>query len=92
MYMDHALAGRAVSNEQAIAADQLPVEYMMNALRLADGFELARFAERTGQSIATIDAALERARSQGLIERDGARVRPTPHGFDFLNDLQALFL
>jgi putative oxygen-independent coproporphyrinogen III oxidase len=92
MYMDNALAGRAVSNEQAIAADQLPVEYMMNALRLADGFELVRFAERTGQSIAVIDAALERGRSLGLIERDAARVRPTPRGFDFLNDLQALFL
>jgi putative oxygen-independent coproporphyrinogen III oxidase len=92
MYMANALAGRAVSNEQAVAADQLPVEYMMNALRLADGFDLARFAERTGQSVAAIDAALQRAASQGLIERDGALVRPTPRGFDFLSDLQALFL
>jgi coproporphyrinogen III oxidase-like Fe-S oxidoreductase len=92
MYMENALAGRAVSNEQTVAADQLPVEYMMNALRLADGFDLARFAERTGQSVAAIDAALQRAASQGLIERDGARVRPTPRGFDFLSDLQALFL
>ena len=92
MYIEHALAGRAVSNEQTVAADQLPIEYMMNALRLADGFDLARFAERTGQSVAVIDAALQRAASQGLIERDGARVRPTPRGFDFLSDLQALFL
>jgi oxygen-independent coproporphyrinogen-3 oxidase len=92
MYMDNALAGRAVSNEQLVATDQLPVEYMLNALRLADGFELARFAERTGQSIAVVDAALQRARSQGLIEIDGLRVRPTVRGFDFLSDLQALFL
>ena len=92
MYMDKALAGRALSNEQAVLPDQLPVEYMLNALRLAEGFELARFVERTGQSIAVIDQALQRAVSRGLIERDGARVRPTPRGFDFLSDLQALFL
>ena len=92
MYMDKALAGRALSNEQAVLPDQLPLEYMLNALRLAEGFELARFAERTGQSIAVIDQALQRAVSRGLIERDGARVRPTPRGFDFLSDLQALFL
>ena len=92
MYIEKALAGHAVSNEHGVAPDQLPLEYMMNALRLADGFELARFAERTGQSIALIDAALQRARGQGLIEFDGARVRPTPRGFDFLSDLQAFFL
>ncbi|MES2959532.1 MAG: radical SAM family heme chaperone HemW [Pseudomonadota bacterium] len=92
MYMDKALAGQAVSNEQAVAVDQLPVEYMLNALRLAEGFELARFAERTGQSIAVIDEALQRAQARGLIARDGAWVRPTPRGFDFLSDLQALFL
>ena len=94
MYMAKALAGTAVSNEQAIAVDQLPLEYMMNALRLAEGFEMARFAERTGQSIAVIDAALQRALAQGLIEPvdAGVRWRPTPRGFDFLSDLQALFL
>jgi oxygen-independent coproporphyrinogen-3 oxidase len=92
MYMENALAGRAESNEIVVPPDQLPVEYMMNALRLAEGFELPRFAERTGQSVAVIDEALQRAQSRGLIERDGARVWPTPRGFDFLSDLQALFL
>jgi oxygen-independent coproporphyrinogen-3 oxidase len=92
MYIDNALAGRALSNENVVAPAELPLEYMMNALRLADGFELARFAERTSQSIAVIDAALQRAQEQGLVERDGARVRPTPRGFDFLSNLQAMFL
>jgi coproporphyrinogen III oxidase-like Fe-S oxidoreductase len=92
MYMDNALAGRARSNAITVTPDQLPVEYMMNALRLAEGFELPRFAERTGQSIAVIDGALRHAQSRGLIERDGVRVRPTPRGLDFLSDLQALFL
>jgi putative oxygen-independent coproporphyrinogen III oxidase len=92
MYIDKALAGSAMSNEQAIPVPELPVEYMMNALRLADGFELARFAERTGQSTAVIDASLQSALAKGLIACDGTRVRPTPRGFDFLSDLQALFM
>jgi putative oxygen-independent coproporphyrinogen III oxidase len=92
MYVDKALAGNAVSNQHDVAADALPFEFMLNALRLADGFELPRFAERTGQSIAAIDATLQRAAERGLIERAGERVRPTPRGFDFLSDLQQMFL
>jgi oxygen-independent coproporphyrinogen-3 oxidase len=92
MYMDKALAGQAVSNEQAVAASELPFEFMLNALRLADGVELQRFVERTGQSIAAIDAKLERARARSLIELSDARVKPTPRGFDFLSDLQSMFL
>jgi oxygen-independent coproporphyrinogen-3 oxidase len=91
-YMDKALAAAAVSNEHEVGAKDLPFEFMLNALRLAEGFELARFAERTGQSVAAIDATLRQAAERGLIERDGARVRPTPRGFDFLSDLQQMFL
>ena len=91
-YMDKALAAAAVSNEHEVGAKDLPFEFMLNALRLADGFELARFAERTGQSVAAIDATLQQAAERGLIERDGARVWPTPRGFDFLSDLQQMFL
>ena len=92
MYIERALAGQALSNEHEVAADQLPIEYMMNVLRLVEGFELSRFAERTGQSVVLIDDALQQAAARGLIERDATRVRPTPRGFDFLNDLQTLFL
>lgn len=92
-YIEKALAGQAVSNEHEVAASDLPFEFMLNALRLADGFEPALFAERTGLSIAAIDAPLERALQRGLLERrpDG-RIAPTPRGFDFLSDLQQLFL
>ncbi len=92
MYIERALAGKAVSNEHAVTADQLPGEFMMSAMRLADGFDSARFAERTGLAVTAIDAPLQRARERGLIERDGSCWRPTPRGFDFLSDLQALFL
>ena len=92
MYLERALAGRALSNEHAVTTDQLPGEFMMNALRLVDGFDSARFAERTGLALSAIDAPLQRALERGLIERDGARWRATPRGFDFLSDLTALFL
>jgi putative oxygen-independent coproporphyrinogen III oxidase len=91
-YMAQALAGRAVSNEHAVTAADLPFEFMLNALRLADGIELARFRERTGQPDAVIAAALERAHKRELITLHQGRLRPTARGFDFLSDLQALFL
>ena len=92
MYVERALGGQALSNALPVGARDLPFEFMLNALRLADGFDLTRYAERTGQSVATLDAALQAARERGLVELSGARVRPTARGFDFLSDLQQLFL
>jgi putative oxygen-independent coproporphyrinogen III oxidase len=92
MYMEHALAGRALSNEHPVSARDMPFEFMLNALRLREGFELARFAERTGQPPRAIDAALRRGEAMGLLQLDGERVAPTERGFDFLSDLQTLFL
>jgi oxygen-independent coproporphyrinogen-3 oxidase len=65
---------------------------MLNALRLRNGFALQEFTERTGLPFSAIEAPLKEAERKGLIERDFARVRPTERGFDFLSDLQALFL
>jgi oxygen-independent coproporphyrinogen-3 oxidase len=61
-------------------------------LRLREGFELARFSERTGLPRTAIDKALAAAQQRGLIERDLQRVWPTERGFDLLNDVQQLFL
>ena len=93
-YMQHALAGNAVSNENEVARRDLPFEYMLGALRLRDGFELARFSERTGLPLSAVQAVLKQAQVQGLIDIDDAAgtVQPSVRGFDFLSDLQALFL
>jgi oxygen-independent coproporphyrinogen-3 oxidase len=91
-YMEHALAGNAISNDEEVARKQLPFEYMLNALRLREGFALADYSARTGLPLSSIEKALQQAEAQGLIERDFARVRPTVRGFDFLSNLQALFL
>ena len=91
-YMAQALAGQAVAQDDEVPREQLPFEFMLNATRLKEGFELARFAERTGLSMAALQRGLEAAERQGLIGRDFTRAWPTARGFDFLNDLQALFL
>jgi putative oxygen-independent coproporphyrinogen III oxidase len=91
-YMARAMAGQAVSNENEVAAEQLPFEFALNALRLKEGFELQRFAERTGLPLQAIRRPLEAAERQGLLQRDLHRAWPTDRGFDFLSDLQSLFL
>jgi putative oxygen-independent coproporphyrinogen III oxidase len=92
LYMDNALAGRAVAQEDEVTRADLPFEFMLNALRLRDGFALSHFAERTGLPLTAIEQPLQEAESKGLVVRDLARVRPTERGFDFLSDLQSLFL
>ena len=91
-YMAGAEAGAAIASEHEVARADLPFEFMLNALRLREGFELARFGERTGLAPTAIAAPLAEAERRGLIERDLRRVRPTALGFDFLNDLVGLFL
>jgi oxygen-independent coproporphyrinogen-3 oxidase len=91
-YQDKALAGNALAQSEEVSRTDLPFEYMLNALRLRNGFALQEFTERTGLPLSAIEAPLKEAERKGLIERDFARVRPTVRGFDFLSDLQALFL
>jgi len=91
-YMLQALAGRAVAQDEEVPRAQLPFEFMLNSTRLKEGFELARFSERTGLSLAAIQQPLATAEARGLIARDFTHVWPTPRGFDLLSDLQGLFL
>jgi putative oxygen-independent coproporphyrinogen III oxidase len=92
LYMEKALAGNAVVQETEVARAELPFEFMLNALRLRDGFALADFRDRTGLPLSAIEPALQQAQAQGLIARTLTHVKPTDKGFDFLSDLQALFL
>ena len=91
-YIEKALAGQAMSNDDEVPRAQLPFEFMLNALRLREGFALADFTARTGLAVTAIAKPLEEAEKRGLIERDFSRVWPTARGFDFLSDLQSLFL
>ncbi|MEO7855357.1 MAG: radical SAM family heme chaperone HemW [Rubrivivax sp.] len=91
-YMEQALAGQAVSNEHQLSRTELPFEFILNALRLRDGFELKSFSDRTGLPVSAIEPGLQAASARGLLDVDLQRVRASARGFDFLNDLQAIFL
>ncbi len=95
LYMDKALnpgISLAVVQDTEISRADMPFEYMLNALRLVDGFSLQDFADRTGLPLTAIQKGLLEAETKGLVTRDFVRVKPTPRGMDFLNDLQTLFL
>ena len=91
-YMNQALAGAAVAQSDEVAIADLPFEFMLNALRLKDGFTLAQFGERTGLAMTAIQRGLAEAEKKGLLQRDLWHVWPTERGLDFLSDLQSIFL
>jgi oxygen-independent coproporphyrinogen-3 oxidase len=92
LYMQQAIKGEPVTQSTEVSRQDLPFEFMLNALRLRDGFALADFVDRTGLAMTSIQKGLLDAEKKGLIGRDLNRVWPTDRGFDFLSDLQALFL
>jgi len=92
LYLAQALQGEPVTQSEEVAREDLPFEYMLNALRLKEGFNLADYMARTGLAMTSIQQALANAEAKQLIARDLNRVWPTERGFDFLSDLQALFL
>lgn len=91
-YQQQALAGSAVSNEHEVARADLCFEFAMNALRLAEGVPLSLFIERTGLPLSSLARGREAGLAKGLLVNDPARLQATPRGFDFLSDLQGLFL
>jgi putative oxygen-independent coproporphyrinogen III oxidase len=84
--------GGAIGRRRTVARTELPFEFMLNALRLNEGFDVGDFVERTGLTAAVVEPALCRARARGLAESTGAGWRATELGRRFLNDLQASFL
>jgi oxygen-independent coproporphyrinogen-3 oxidase len=91
-YLEHAATPRRIGGDDAIALEQLPFEFMLNALRLNAGFAIAEFEQRTGLQESVIAARLADAVASGWIERDGGRIRTTELGQRFLNDAIGLFL
>ena len=85
------LKGLSIENRE-IPAGELPFEFMLNALRLIEGFPIVLFAERTGLPITLLEPQLRAAEEQQLIERDWQRIRPSARGRLFLNELLELFL
>lgn len=81
-----------VSNAREVARQDLPFEFALNALRLRDGAPLALFTERTGLPLSALNQARDQGVSMGLLLDSPTQLQATARGFDFLSDLQALFL
>ncbi len=91
-YMETAPQGDAIQTEQEVSAREVGFEFMMNALRLTEGFEVRLFAERAGVPLNLVLKELDEAERHGLITRDHQRIAPTRLGQRFLNDLLQIFL
>ena len=91
-FMERAMQEDAIQEHHTVAAAELPFEFMMNALRLTEGFAASLFSERTGLPLNVISRQLDEAEAKGLIARDHLHIRPTEKGRLFLNDLLQLFL
>jgi oxygen-independent coproporphyrinogen-3 oxidase len=92
-YMDAALQGNAVTVDEDIKLKELPFEFMLGALRLKEGVPLATFMERTGLAENALLAAWQLSQEKGLmVTNDTRHLKASARGFDFLSDLQAMFL
>jgi oxygen-independent coproporphyrinogen-3 oxidase len=91
-YLIGAGSAAGIGGDEVITLDNRPFDYMLNALRLVEGFSLADFEARTGLDRRVVSKQLEHAQLRGWLERDGERVVPTELGRRFTNDVIALFL
>ena len=80
------------AGRRTLEPDELPFEFLMNALRLTQGVPASLFAERTGLDLRELNEARQEAERRGLLSADSQRLVATPQGQLFLNDLLQLFL
>jgi len=91
-YLENVASGNPVQESNEVAAADLPFEFMMNALRLADGFHPSLFEARTAQPFGLILPQLKAAEAEGLLEIGPEKIAPTLKGRRFLNVLLERFL
>ena len=91
-YLEAAASPARIGGDEPIAPAQRPFDYMLNALRLVEGFSLADFEVRTGLDRAVIGKQLQHARLMGWLQAEGERMVPTELGRRFTNDVISLFL
>lgn len=90
---DYLREGKAkLAGQQLLSDDELPFEFLMNALRLTAGVPASLFSERTGLPLEVLQQARQQAEQRGLLSVDPQRLAATAHGQLFLNDLLQMFL
>jgi putative oxygen-independent coproporphyrinogen III oxidase len=89
-YLSKMQAGVDISTKKEV--DNVTFEFMLNSLRLKGGFSSSLFESRTGLLIKSLSSELKRAENLGLLENKNNWIKPTSKGFNFLNELQEIFL
>lgn len=82
----------AIGHSRIISRHEVGLEYLMNTLRLQQGFPTIQFQERTGQTLALIEKGLQQAEQRGLLQRDIHHIKATELGHRHLNELLTLFM
>jgi oxygen-independent coproporphyrinogen-3 oxidase len=82
----------AVVTRTPVPREQLPFEFMLNALRLVGGFDAALFEARTGLPWSSVAPQMDSLVARGLMVRDGSHFGPSPQGLRFLNELLLTFI
>lgn len=90
-YISGANCEDRISGTRILERSDLVLEFMMNALRLVDGFDESLFEAHTGLPLAEISGSLNEAVEKGMIQREDGRIVPTQLGIDYLNDLLQMF-
>ena len=91
-YLARAGTPAGVGGDASVRAAELPLEFLMNALRLVEGVPAALFGERAGLPLAALEPGWSQARARGLLENDPERLQASELGLRFLNDLLQAFI
>ncbi len=91
-YLEKANSVERLSSENNLSADDASFEFMLNALRLTDGFVPHLFSDHTGLPISRIEATLGQAEEKELLEWEIKRIKATQRGRNYLNNLIELFI
>jgi oxygen-independent coproporphyrinogen-3 oxidase len=91
-YLAKAVKGSPLQEEFPVGPDELPFEFMMNVLRLTEGFDASLFEERTARPLSAVETVLRQAEKDGLILREAGKIAPSLRGQRFLNRMLERFL
>ena len=91
-YIEASRKGAPIATSHIIKRDEVGLEYLMNTLRLQQGFPVPQFQERSGQTLNLIEKGLQQAEQRGLLQRDIHHIRTTELGQRHLNELLTLFM
>ena len=91
-YLETARDRAVIAGHRVLSREDLTLEFMMNALRLTQGFDSRLFQDHTGLPLSVLSRPLERAVEMGLLEWQTQRIIPTERGRSYLNELLQLFM